>query len=33
MSDDEVRHLFLGYGHEPLFVGGDNPAAMHPPDG
>jgi phosphoketolase len=29
MSDDEVRSLFLGYGHEPLFVEGDNPAAMH----
>ena len=29
MSDDEVKHLFLGYGHEPLFVEGDDPAAMH----
>jgi xylulose-5-phosphate/fructose-6-phosphate phosphoketolase len=29
MSDDEVRNLFLGYGHEPLFVEGDDPAAMH----
>jgi xylulose-5-phosphate/fructose-6-phosphate phosphoketolase len=29
MSDDEVRSLFLGYGHEPLFVEGDEPAAMH----
>ena len=29
MSDDEIRHLFLGYGHEPLFVEGDDPAPMH----
>ncbi len=29
MSDDEVRSLFLGYGHEPLFVEGDDPATMH----
>jgi phosphoketolase len=29
MSDDEVRSLFLGHGQEPLFVEGDNPAAMH----
>src|ERR1700726_1480868 len=29
MSDDEVRNLFLGYGHEALFVEGDDPAAMH----
>src|SRR5271168_2765459 len=29
MSDDEVRNLFLGYGHEPLFVEGDDPTAMH----
>jgi phosphoketolase len=29
MSDDEVRNLFLGYGHEPLFVEGDDPATMH----
>jgi xylulose-5-phosphate/fructose-6-phosphate phosphoketolase len=29
MSDDEVRHLFEGYGYEPLFVEGDDPKAMH----
>jgi xylulose-5-phosphate/fructose-6-phosphate phosphoketolase len=29
MSDEEIRHLFLGYGHEPLFVEGDDPATMH----
>jgi phosphoketolase len=29
MSDDEIRSLFLGHGHEPLFVEGDDPAAMH----
>jgi xylulose-5-phosphate/fructose-6-phosphate phosphoketolase len=29
MSDDEIRDLFLGYGHEPLFVEGDDPATMH----
>ncbi|HUE17403.1 MAG TPA: phosphoketolase, partial [Planctomycetaceae bacterium] len=29
MSDEEVRNLFLGYGHEPLFVEGDDPATMH----
>src|ERR1700733_4513193 len=29
MSDAEVRNLFLGYGHEPLFVEGDDPATMH----
>ncbi len=30
MSDDEIRHLFLGFGHEPLFVEGSDPALMHP---
>ena len=29
MADDEVRSLFVGYGYEPLFVEGDEPAAMH----
>src|SRR5665647_1729287 len=29
MSDDEIRHLFIGYGHEPLFVEGSDPATMH----
>jgi xylulose-5-phosphate/fructose-6-phosphate phosphoketolase len=29
MSDEELRSLFEGYGHEPLFVGGSEPAAMH----
>ncbi len=30
MSDAEIRALFLGYGHEPLFVEGDDPQQMHP---
>jgi xylulose-5-phosphate/fructose-6-phosphate phosphoketolase len=29
MSDEEVKHLFLGYGYEPLFVEGSEPPAMH----
>ncbi|QDM21015.1 phosphoketolase family protein [Tardiphaga sp. vice352] len=29
MSDDELRKLFEGYGHEPLFVEGSDPAIMH----
>ncbi len=29
MSDEEIRHLFMGYGHEPLFVEGSDPAQMH----
>jgi xylulose-5-phosphate/fructose-6-phosphate phosphoketolase len=29
MSDEELRNLFVGYGHEPLFVEGHEPAAMH----
>jgi xylulose-5-phosphate/fructose-6-phosphate phosphoketolase len=29
MSDTEVKHLFLGYGYEPLFVEGDDPKKMH----
>jgi xylulose-5-phosphate/fructose-6-phosphate phosphoketolase len=29
MSEEEIRHLFLGYGHEPIFVEGDEPMAMH----
>jgi xylulose-5-phosphate/fructose-6-phosphate phosphoketolase len=30
MSDEEIRHLFLGYGYEPLFVEGSDPNQMHP---
>src|ERR1700730_6134045 len=29
MGDEEIRNLFLGYGHEPLFVEGDDPRTMH----
>src|SRR6202021_1561198 len=29
MSDEEARHLFLGYGYQPLFVEGDDPQQMH----
>src|SRR6266436_5310514 len=29
MSDEEIRHLFMGYGHQPIFVEGDDPQAMH----
>ena len=29
MSDEEVRNLFVGYGYEPLFVEGSDPALMH----
>ena len=29
MADEEIRHLFLGYGYEPLFVEGDDPPEMH----
>ena len=29
MSDAEVRDLFSGYGHEPIFVEGDDPVTMH----
>src|SRR6266568_1976988 len=29
MSDDEIRSLFVGYGHEPLFVEGSDPKLMH----
>jgi len=28
-SDDDLRQLFSGYGYEPLFVCGHEPAAMH----
>jgi len=28
-SDDDLQQLFSGYGYEPLFVCGDQPAAMH----
>ena len=30
MGDDELRQLFHGYGHEPLFVEGSDPMLMHP---
>ena len=26
---DELRALLVGYGHEPYFVEGDDPATMH----
>jgi len=29
MGDDELACLFEGYGHEPIFVEGDDPAVMH----
>src|SRR5205085_3500869 len=29
MRDDEIRDLFRGLGHEPLFVEGDDPKLMH----
>src|SRR5712691_8592788 len=29
LSDDELKHLFHGYGYEPHFVEGDEPAAVH----
>lgn len=29
IPEDELRSLFVGYGYEPLFVEGDDPAAMH----
>src|SRR5437764_5859840 len=29
MADTEIRSLFRGYGHEPLFVAGDDPELMH----
>ena len=29
LDDEEVRSLFVGYGYEPFFVAGDEPAAMH----
>ena len=29
MSDAEIRALFIGYGHEPIFVEGDDPPRMH----
>src|SRR6201987_3491303 len=29
MSDEEIRHLFTGYGYEPLFVEGEDPHLMH----
>ena len=31
IPDDELEALLDGYGHEPLFVEGDDPAAMHQP--
>ena len=29
LSDEELTHLFKGYGYEPYFVEGDEPATMH----
>jgi xylulose-5-phosphate/fructose-6-phosphate phosphoketolase len=29
IPEDELRSLFVGYGYEPLFVEGDDPALMH----
>ncbi|BCM20835.1 phosphoketolase [Mesorhizobium sp. J8] len=29
IPEDELRALFVGYGYEPLFVEGDDPASMH----
>jgi xylulose-5-phosphate/fructose-6-phosphate phosphoketolase len=29
MCDEEIRQLFTGYGHTPLFVEGDEPMQMH----
>jgi len=29
MDDDEIRNLFAGYGHQPLFVEGCDPHQMH----
>lgn len=29
MSDTDLDHLFRGYGHDPIFVEGHEPAAMH----
>ncbi|TGV96498.1 phosphoketolase, partial [Mesorhizobium sp. M2D.F.Ca.ET.145.01.1.1] len=29
IPEDELRALFAGYGYEPLFVEGDEPALMH----
>ena len=29
MDDEALRHLFAGYGYEPFFVEGDDPAYMH----
>ncbi|MFN0192770.1 MAG: phosphoketolase, partial [Aestuariivirga sp.] len=29
LSNEELDHLFTGYGHRPLFVEGEDPGAMH----
>jgi xylulose-5-phosphate/fructose-6-phosphate phosphoketolase len=29
LSDEELTHLFIGYGYEPYFVAGHEPATMH----
>lgn len=29
LDDQELRHLFQGYGHEPFFVEGEDPMTMH----
>jgi xylulose-5-phosphate/fructose-6-phosphate phosphoketolase len=30
ISEEELKSLFIGYGYEPYFVEGDDPATMHP---
>jgi xylulose-5-phosphate/fructose-6-phosphate phosphoketolase len=30
IGDDELRSLLVGYGYDPVFVEGDDPAEMHP---
>jgi xylulose-5-phosphate/fructose-6-phosphate phosphoketolase len=29
MDDEEIKHLFMGYGYAPIFVEGSDPQAMH----
>src|ERR1700748_1116624 len=29
IPEDELRQLFVGYGYQPVFVSGDDPATMH----
>ena len=30
IDEDELRQLFIGYGYQPYFVEGDDPALVHP---